>query len=663
MIHFVRVRAKNFLSFKDLDYSFVSSPVLIQGSNETDDSQESNGSGKSALTAVVEYCLFKTTSRKVLDTDLIFFGEEEAVVSLEMYCDMREETLTIERKLRSRGSGELKLNSSKGNVKFSTVQDGSDFIISWIGISKEDLTNYYIINKERYRSFFSSSNTDKINLISRFSNSKLVDGVDKLVQAEVDHINEILADEKKKRDGDIGSVKTYKSEKDLEFARDFEQEYLDKKKELGLYIDGCDKNISDNNDQISAQRKIIAQKREEMAELVGKIEAQKKVVEGFRDRIKAIDYSKVEARLTSTTKVIEDKTVGVLSLRANINELNEFLAEINKNIVSSVQCPKCEHRFVVGQPDVSIEQEEEEKKVTEDLISRNNLAIEEVRTEIAKLQANIDLMKSEKNILYSTETRINDEIRALNVVITNFVLKTSEIQKQITIVENSIEDKKGLIENYGRAIARTKVDLLNLKVSTVDMVRVEGLNDRMREVGRRLRSTNKNIRDLKSRTFNTLQWVVNFKRFGIHLANQSLRNIQGNCNKFLRDIGSDIQVKWEGYKMKSDKTLKEEITAYVIRDSRERNFWSLSGGERARLDYSMIFTIQHMINSTNKYGGLDFLSTDEISEGLDALGLSDLMKSLDRVKGTVLITTHVVNRNVSDSILLVRKVNGVSILN
>ena len=663
MIHFVRVTAKNFLSFKDLDYSFKNGPVLIQGSNETDDSQESNGSGKSALTAIVEYCLFKTTSRKVLDVDLIFFGEEEAQVSLEMYCDVREETMTVERKLKVRGSGELKLTSSKGEVKFSTVQDGGEVLIGWIGISKEDLINYYIINKERYRSFFSSSNTDKINLISRFSNSKLVDGVEKLVQAEIDSLNADLISEKMKRDVAIGAVKTYKSEKDKEYDRDFEQEYADRKIALESSIERYRENIQQEISNMRSQEGSIKTNREEISKMTSKIEEHRKRIEGLKEKIKTIDYSKVDGKIEETSEIVSSKNAKMGLLRENTSTLDELLVDINMNLLSSVQCPKCEHRFVVGNPDISIEAEEEEKLTTESLIKSNNQAIEDAKKEIRELQKTVDSLKEEKRNLYSVESVINDEIRTVNGMITNVSLRMGDIQKQIKSLENSINDKKEKIKNYENQIERVETEIRALKVSTVDMVRIDSLNRSMKGQGIILRDINEYIRELKDSIYKTSQWTVNFKRFEIHLANQSLRSIQGNCNKFLRDIGSDIQVKWEGYKMKSDKTTKEEITAYVIRDMRERNFWSLSGGERARLDYSMIFTIQHMINSTNKYGGLDFLSTDEISEGLDALGLSDLMKSLGRVKGTVLITTHVVNRNVSDSILLVRKVNGISTLN
>ena len=67
-----------------------------------------------------------------------------------------------------------------------------------------------------------------------------------------------------------------------------------------------------------------------------------------------------------------------------------------------------------------------------------------------------------------------------------------------------------------------------------------------------------------------------------------------------------------------------------------------------------------MINSTHKYGGLDFLSVDEVFEGVDAIGLKGLIKSARDLEIAVMIITHVSDENVSDDILLIEKINGIS---
>ena len=67
-----------------------------------------------------------------------------------------------------------------------------------------------------------------------------------------------------------------------------------------------------------------------------------------------------------------------------------------------------------------------------------------------------------------------------------------------------------------------------------------------------------------------------------------------------------------------------------------------------------------MINKTHQYGGLDFLSIDEIFEGVDSIGLKSLINSAKQLGIAVMIITHVTDENVSDDILVIEKVNGVS---
>ncbi len=67
----VKIKLKNFLSYKSLEYDFVNKPLLVQGSNLTDDEQGSNGSGKSGLQTGIEFCITASNSRGVRDNELI----------------------------------------------------------------------------------------------------------------------------------------------------------------------------------------------------------------------------------------------------------------------------------------------------------------------------------------------------------------------------------------------------------------------------------------------------------------------------------------------------------------------------------------------------------------------------------------------------------------
>lgn len=174
----IKLKLTNFLSFKELEYDFEEGPVLLVGENRSDEGQESNGSGKTAIQSAIEKCWLDYTSRKnVRDIDLIRRGQKESVIESWIYCAVRDQVLHIKRVLTRKGN-KLELYINDEPIQFATVNDGNNRIIEWIGITKEDLSNYYIVNKERFASFFSSSNSQKLQLMARFSNVGFLDDID-----------------------------------------------------------------------------------------------------------------------------------------------------------------------------------------------------------------------------------------------------------------------------------------------------------------------------------------------------------------------------------------------------------------------------------------------------------------------------------------------------
>ena len=60
------------------------------------------------------------------------------------------------------------------------------------------------------------------------------------------------------------------------------------------------------------------------------------------------------------------------------------------------------------------------------------------------------------------------------------------------------------------------------------------------------------------------------------------------------------------------------------------------------------------------YGGLDFLSVDEVFEGIDSAGLKDLVNSAKQLEICVMLITHVTDEEIDEDVLVIEKVNGIS---
>jgi len=661
---FKNVKARDFGSFKSLDYNFSSSPVLVQGENLSDDSQESNGSGKSFINSAIEYCLFKST-RKVKDIELVRHGQKEAYLSLEIYCPIRKETLLIERKIKVKGSGASQL-SINGEILHSfedkMVAEIDTKMFDWIDVSKEDLQNYYIVNKERYKSIFSSSNREKMALISRFSKSDLIDGIDEFVKADVKILEAELASKKSTKDSIIGKIKVYKEEIDNELDRDIEadraQQINDINSEIKLVEDSI-RYVNRHNEEIEAS---IKYKLKESAAVERKLKRVEKILSEVAGSDCTKDLEMLDEYIKSNSDSLKSKEKDLSRLVHNRREVEDIISDIEKNITGAVTCPKCKHEFLIGDPDIDIEDEREAKHLSEDILKGVGNNIQKIKAAINSIESEAKALQSDKSILMIRDGFSSRWTVKLNKMISRIVNEFEGLNRDMASKKKEVE--------YNNESIRLKRKSIKEKEASKDAVMLLGRNDKLiseyrvklKEQGKVLYSVNKDINILKISIFDTEQWITNFKKFNMHLANRSLATIQTNCNKFLESIKSDIQVRWEGFKVLGTGKLKEEITSYIYRNGEERDFWSFSGGERARLDISMILTLQGMINSTHKYGGLQFLSLDEIGEGTDAQGLSDIMKSLSVVEKTIMITTHVVNRNIGENILLVRKVNDVSTL-
>lgn len=671
----IKIKAKNFLSFKDLEYDFTKIPTLIVGSNLSDDSQESNGSGKSALQAAIEYCLFKTTSRKVLDIDLINWEEDFCELSLSIDCAIRKETLLITRKITKKGSTvEIFINDEKQSV--ATVNDANNFIIDWIGISKEDLQNYFILNKERYKSFFSSSNKEKIEMINRFSNAQLIYGVNKFVEDDLEKIKLEINQLDFKKNSILTTIKIYHKQIKDEFNRDFDKEREENKNLLIEEIRNKESKLIEIDDDIIHRKESIKIKEHKLIEIEDEVMSLSMVKKEVENKFLELNqkFQKLineNSGIVSDLDLIESSNSELYKKREKYlrdkNELEEIIAEINNLLAGVIECPKCKHKFVLNS-NVNVNEEKNQKEESEQLLGVLNISITSINNEIGKSSDSIKSLNNKKTNNRLKELSLSSEKKKIELELSNLESKIQNLNKSKIYIEDveiphqlaEINNLLSSVKSIKTEISNTNDKIKNLKLGHIDLNRINEWKLLMRDLGSELRLKTKELKELKLKENEISLWIFNFKKFNMYLANQSLKIIQGYCNKFLQDIKSDIQIRWEGVKLLASGELREEITPYIIRNNQMKGFWSFSGGERARMDYSMIFTLQDMINKTNKYGGLNFLSTDEIAEGIDSLGLSDLMDSMNDLNRTILITTHVVNRKVGSNVLMVTKKDGVS---
>ena len=654
------VKGENFLSYQSLEHTFTPTSFLIQGINKTDEDQESNGTGKTGFQSLIEYCLYGNTSQKIRDKELIRFGQREAILELRMYCAVRQEELIIQRIIKKHGASKITLAINNTLLSIATVLDGNNFINDWIGISKEDLQSYYIINKARYKSFFNTSNTEKIQIISRFSNAHLIDNVFAKINEKLSAQETGLQVQNLQKARAEGAIEVMESQLAEGNDDKFEDQKVIRLKQIDDQIESTNIKIVIHQDGINDCHSRLKQGDEDIDKYHQKINETYETL----STLDTDQYEKLLQENKQLVNTLNQKWQDVNDLKQgklnDYEELSQILSKVNKNLMGIVACPKCHFKFPAANPDIDVEKE----KLKHEKIDG---VLKSVKKRILYYSEKMAIVNQEKASSMQDETkyrkmrdRVSDRINDVKKTISSFELSVKSIIASRDLELSKIQNANNAIADYRIRLSELKKKAEHVKESKFDgsknLVLEKKLTDSKAELGK----YDLKIKEAEEEIYKTNQWSFNFKSFKGFLANQFLQVIEGLSNKNLASLKSDLQIKWEGYKMKSDGTMSDKITAYIVRGGEIRDFNSFSCGERARMELALVFTIRELINNSHPYGGLNFLFTDEIFEGLDGLGLSNFMKAISDFNYPILITTHITDFNICSNVLTVIKKHNIS---
>tara|TARA_R110000744_G_scaffold19900_5_gene52314 strand:+ start:5145 stop:7295 length:2151 start_codon:yes stop_codon:yes gene_type:complete len=707
--------AKDFLTYQNLEYDFVNRPLLIQGRNLTDEGQASNGSGKSGLQTMIEFCITASNSRGVRDNELISYGEKESDVQLIASCDVRKERIHISWIIKLKGSNKLTIVKQKYNgdweeVSFSNLNDGKKWITNWFDISKEDLFNYFLINKARFKSFFESSNKEKVDLINRFSDASIIEGLENLDSEELQNnfnhlereeiriqtrievkLDQLYEENNRDLEGEfMGQVEDLNDDSDtlfnnIQLINDDSNEREDNIKDLKkTNIDLLLKTINDMVG-LSSMLKDIEDHQKETKSIEEDLKAAQILVDEFKGLDKLEEIESIGEEIEENEDLVRDWEHSIDGYNDKKEQVLSIIQQINVKLSGTITCPSCAHDFIlegdINELEVKKKSAESAMVMVEEKIASLTSAQDILNEDISTFYESIKELKLEEEKSLEGKSVFLKDLNSITTLLSNHETKTrrlnkeyerafddkKDIEKQIEKNDDTIGYDKKHIENNDKTIDSYKIQLTSIEAQIKSLKPISNKND--------IKVLGKEIKDLEDSKITLIkeksiigdeiykinQWKVNFKQFRLHLANKSLEVIEYHSNRYLTEMGSDLKVKLEGYKTLASGAVKDEITTKIIRNV-ERSFSSFSGGEKGRLLFASILANRHMINSTHKYGGLDFLSIDEVFEGVDSVGLKSLIKSAKDLGIAVMIITHVTDENINDDILLIEKVNGESII-
>lgn len=658
-----RIVLKNFGPFESIDYDFQQEAIAVIGENRTQDDQLSNGSGKSFLEQGLFYGIYGVNLRDKQDKKLIRKGFDTAYICVFIYCPIRRQTLKIERELRTKGSSVLAIyliseNDEIEKVQFATVLDGNRYIANWVEISAEDAKSYYIVSKGNYNSFFRSSNTEKLALISRFINFSMLDKTKSIIDDKVLVLNEEKQVLDRSKASYEGKLSVYQEQLQEILDSNPEEEQLQEIKKAEDYIEDVKRAIELNELRISKEQQSVLGLKHSLSEL-------EKLRTKVSEELSNIDTSNFD---TIYKEIDEDVDVCRQEKRTKENSLNAIqdriidikrtLNKIEVLLSGIIVCPNCQHEFFL-KTDKTVQEIKKQKEVAEIELNKESEEKKIAEKSIEELDAVLDEYMSLKSQTDKEFDEVANQQRSLKKKILELEHNIGGLDQQIKSKENLVKTLQNEIENGENLISLKLTYIKDLKNTKVVKKSTDEIENTIKETEHLIDDQCKKITNKNDEIFKIQRWTQRFKDFKMYLAMEQLKNIQSRANEILKSMGSDLRLMIEGFKVDAKGKVKEEITPYVFRDEME-SFFYYSGGEQARTEIALILAIQQMINATKQYGGMQFLLVDEILESADSLGIENIISSIKFLKQSSIIVTHVPKINEEINQIRIIKENGIS---
>lgn len=618
----IYLKLENFRSHKDTTVAFKKNETtLIYGINLDDEGADSNGSGKSTIIEGITIALLDIIGKDLLQEEFIMDDENPCKLTIALDNAYLNSQLVIQR-IYSRNKSEIvKIwENEVENKKLTSVSEANKRILELIGISREDLLDYFLINQENSGSFFKSSDGDKKRIIGRFTNSVMI-------RKAIEAIERDLSDIQFKYDENI--LRKVGVESKLEI---YKQELIEERENKENKI----------KEQLAEQNDLLEEVKEELENLLENRRKTRDLCNKWNvDLYNISEQAGTEDQIEVLKNKLEKKKKKLKAVNQELDAARSIMLEQDKSIRDCIICPKCSAEFSLANPNMNV-------KKARKLIKE----CEEITIELEESAKDFELsVKTLKKQLNDSE-EAKEELESLR--------RKHEIKsKELEFLHESIHVKKLSLDKIDKDIKQIKNQTLNKKKIEEFIVKI---NNQKLE----LETINNELTRLTEERNKISYWKIQFgiSGFTTFLANKVLYLIEGHVNKYLRQFQVNLAVKINGYKVLKSGKVSEKITTLVGKNNMNfSSFKRFSGGQKQRINTCGILTLQKMINMTCKSGGLNLLCLDEYFEGLDSKGQESILRLLELSKITTLVVSHQNNDIEYPNKLVIKYKNKISTIN
>ena len=653
------VRIKDFGSVDEVMYEVGKGFTLVTGKGETFDS---NGVGKTTIVGEsLCWCLFDETTKGLKGNEVI-----RDRPTLKRDC-------TVEIRLVDNDHDYMVRRTRKGGLEIFDTKAGSDNLVD--GLKQSDRQNYLEellgFNKQVFMAacYFSQENlvmltglgdTEKTNMITDLLGFETYDDLYTRVLAKITEFEceiSVLANAKVDLDKKQAVVLN-----NIEFMTQSIKSNDRQIDEFVAKVTEFEKVV------VETQAKVAAFKEDEpetpvdydkdLQELYDLKESHGKADEGIEAKIE-------EYRETLDLEKKGQYNVQSLSIQGqkDIRKLEEEITRL-KNLEFGLRCDKCASVISEDNANVFIKEKTAEIEKINELEESYKTRSDEFAKVIGGLEDSITVERDKRTAIKVKIQKVDEFIRDTIFERDSAARKAQEIKLEATKLLGEIKTNERLIEDYNRQL--TGFRLKNKEFEEQELVynkELEIINQGIKENDWRVDKIEKGIEVL-------IFWKVAFSPKGIRalLLDSFCNEINSSVNGFLSRVsGGSMSIV-----MRPTATLKSgeernKIGMDILLEGLPRNYKSLSGGEKRRVDVSLCFGLNEWVSTRYALpnGLLGVIIFDEVFSFLDKTGeeaTADLLFE-EGVNKAIFVIDHALNlQSFADRIWRVRKVDQVSVL-
>ena len=616
----IKIEIDNLFAHRHSEYAFKNGVcTVVCGENLFDRGLQNNGAGKTTIFEAICIALTNESLRNIKKESFINHDAEECRIMFQLNNPALRMDLSIERRFY-RGNKSAKVEVCENGVvnrQVVSVAEANKRILELIGISREDLLRYFIISQDNTFTFFTASDVEKKEVMNRITSADVILPL-------IDKLSKQIQDKKAEIQGLENSVDKY----DVQLGTlERQREELLNKRDNAERIESINKKIKDTTESIETLNEEIAQLNKNKAIAQSRHKALMEAVSGNDLDSLRVKHKGVRGRIQSLEK--------------ELAELQSVKRNLKLELSDAIKCPECGAEFI---PNSQLELSPDDARE----------ALKETEKQIKVQQDGI--------------TKANKELSDLSDKITKLEAKQEEVEestRKLNRLKRTIDSKQEEVTTFEERIKQYKQQIKDLKDNNTHADLIKSLDKRISDCKKEKKAITDTAK-VKNQELDDLQfWHFNLGKTGFmtYLANKSVKIIEGITNSYLLKFGVDISVVINGFKVLKSGEVREKIDVFVSSDGLTTEaFMAKSGGERGRITLAGILGIQHLINLSTNGRGLNLLILDEVLSGIDSGGTMEIIDTLNKLGGTVMmITQNIEDVSICQNVLrIVKNKEGIS---